>query len=258
MPTYQLEARGPDAAKLVSATRSGSAAPRRAVTRSCPGRSRTAASSPCSLKLERTPEPLPGDSTMMVRPRSALGLKYVEVTRGRSREGYQDGDTIRSPRPSRRSSRRVLQHVRRARGPPTRRTSRASARARRPRQDLNAAIGAFRPAARLIPVMRNLSEPRDRALAGSSRSSATRRRRRPASGTQAALFRGLDARWLRCARSRARTCRTRSPGATQALDTASEPPDPAAVPRQHRGLFRELQPGCAGAARRRRRCWRTR
>ena len=29
-----------------------------------------------------------------MRPRSALGLKYVEITRGKSRQTYQDGDTI--------------------------------------------------------------------------------------------------------------------------------------------------------------------
>ena len=31
---------------------------------------------------------------MIVRPRSALGLKYVEITRGHSKQTFQDGDTI--------------------------------------------------------------------------------------------------------------------------------------------------------------------
>ena len=31
---------------------------------------------------------------MLIRPRSALGLKYVEMTRGTSDEGFADGDTI--------------------------------------------------------------------------------------------------------------------------------------------------------------------
>ena len=49
----------------------------------------------CSaLKLERDVEPLPKDSTVIIRPKSALGLKYVEITRGRSDQGYEDGDTI--------------------------------------------------------------------------------------------------------------------------------------------------------------------
>ena len=68
------------------------------------------------LKLETDVEPLPTDSTIIVRPRSALGLKYVELTRGTSDEGFADGDTIplaqATPEPGR--VRRVHQHVRRA------------------------------------------------------------------------------------------------------------------------------------------------
>src|SRR5205814_1990768 len=47
-----------------------------------------------SLKLERSIQPLPVDSTVIVRPRSALGLKYVEITRGRSASGFDNGATI--------------------------------------------------------------------------------------------------------------------------------------------------------------------
>ncbi len=46
------------------------------------------------LKLETRIRKLPVDSTIMIRPRSALGLKYIEVTRGTSPQGYNDGDTI--------------------------------------------------------------------------------------------------------------------------------------------------------------------
>jgi virulence factor Mce-like protein len=46
------------------------------------------------LKLDKKVEPLPKDTTVLVRPRSALGLKYVELTVGRSREAYVAGDTI--------------------------------------------------------------------------------------------------------------------------------------------------------------------
>ena len=46
------------------------------------------------LKLERDQMPLPKDSTLLIRSKSALGLKYVELTRGRSDEGFGDGDTI--------------------------------------------------------------------------------------------------------------------------------------------------------------------
>jgi hypothetical protein len=46
------------------------------------------------MKLDKTVEPLPADSALLVRPRSALGLKYVELRPGRSREGLTPGTTI--------------------------------------------------------------------------------------------------------------------------------------------------------------------
>src|SRR5205085_9133010 len=36
----------------------------------------------------------PVDSTVSLRPRSVLGLKYVELTRGRSKRTFADGDTL--------------------------------------------------------------------------------------------------------------------------------------------------------------------
>ena len=46
------------------------------------------------LKLETRIKPLPQDSTIMIRPRSALGLKYIEVTKGTSAQGFSEGATI--------------------------------------------------------------------------------------------------------------------------------------------------------------------
>jgi ABC-type transporter Mla subunit MlaD len=46
------------------------------------------------LKLETRIRPLPADSTIIIRPRSALGLKYIEVTKGTSEEGLKDGATL--------------------------------------------------------------------------------------------------------------------------------------------------------------------
>jgi virulence factor Mce-like protein len=46
------------------------------------------------LKLNAEVDPLPVDSTLMVRARSALGLKYLEITRGTSDEGYAAGSLI--------------------------------------------------------------------------------------------------------------------------------------------------------------------
>src|SRR3954464_15310567 len=47
-----------------------------------------------SMKLEKRVDPLPKDSTMIVRSRSALGLKYVEITPGNAGAGYAAGSTI--------------------------------------------------------------------------------------------------------------------------------------------------------------------
>jgi len=46
------------------------------------------------LKLDSDVEPLPVDSTMIVRARSALGLKYLEIVKGTSDEGFAPGATI--------------------------------------------------------------------------------------------------------------------------------------------------------------------
>ncbi|MDQ4041960.1 MAG: hypothetical protein M3141_09455, partial [Actinomycetota bacterium] len=46
------------------------------------------------MKLDKQVEPLPVDTQVRVRPRSPLGLKYVELTLGRSAEAYAAGDTI--------------------------------------------------------------------------------------------------------------------------------------------------------------------
>ena len=46
------------------------------------------------MKLDKAIEPVPVDTTIKVRPRSPLGLKYVELTLGRSEETFPAGDTI--------------------------------------------------------------------------------------------------------------------------------------------------------------------
>jgi virulence factor Mce-like protein len=46
------------------------------------------------LKLDKNVEPLPVDSTIAIRPKSALGLKFLQVTPGDSSEGFEAGDTI--------------------------------------------------------------------------------------------------------------------------------------------------------------------
>jgi ABC-type transporter Mla subunit MlaD len=47
-----------------------------------------------NLKLETRVRPLPVDSKIIIRPRSALGLKYIQITEGSSSRGFDDGATI--------------------------------------------------------------------------------------------------------------------------------------------------------------------
>jgi len=47
-----------------------------------------------SLSLDKNAEPLPVDSTITVRPKSALGLKFLQVTPGNSKKGFKAGETI--------------------------------------------------------------------------------------------------------------------------------------------------------------------
>jgi ABC-type transporter Mla subunit MlaD len=46
------------------------------------------------LRLDKSAEPLPVDSTMIVRPKSPLGLKYLQIVPGDSPRGFDAGDTI--------------------------------------------------------------------------------------------------------------------------------------------------------------------
>jgi virulence factor Mce-like protein len=53
-----------------------------------------------TLELEKAHGDVPSDSTLRIRPRSALGLKYVELTRGSSEETIRSGDVVPSSQAS--------------------------------------------------------------------------------------------------------------------------------------------------------------
>jgi phospholipid/cholesterol/gamma-HCH transport system substrate-binding protein len=46
------------------------------------------------LKLDEKAGAVPVDSRVAIRPRSVLGLKYVELTRGKAEKSYANGDTL--------------------------------------------------------------------------------------------------------------------------------------------------------------------
>ncbi|MBS1878669.1 MAG: MCE family protein [Actinobacteria bacterium] len=94
--TYDLNARLPNADALVKGNEVRIGGVRVGVVKSVvpvnEGNGKVAAE--LSLALDKTAEPLPVDSTIMVRPKSALGLKYLQITPGHSSQGFRAGETI--------------------------------------------------------------------------------------------------------------------------------------------------------------------
>jgi ABC-type transporter Mla subunit MlaD len=94
--TYNLKAQVPNANALVKGNEVRIGGARVGVVKSVVpvqlGDGRVAAE--LRLSLEKSVEPLPVDSTMIIRPKSPLGLKYVLISPGNSETGFEPGDTI--------------------------------------------------------------------------------------------------------------------------------------------------------------------
>ena len=96
VPTYSLKAEVPSAAALVRGNEVRIGGSRVGTVDSITTKRLDNGTSVAvlGLKLERDQMPLPKDSTLLIRTKSALGLKYVELTRGRSDDGFGDGDVF--------------------------------------------------------------------------------------------------------------------------------------------------------------------
>ena len=99
VPTYSVKAELPSGGKLVEGNdvriggfRVGLVKSIRPTTVSTDHGPRAVAVA--TLQLDKRVAPLARDTTVRVRPRSALGLKYVELTPGRDKRTYAAGDTI--------------------------------------------------------------------------------------------------------------------------------------------------------------------
>ncbi|HEY1853971.1 MAG TPA: MlaD family protein [Solirubrobacterales bacterium] len=94
--TYDLKARLPNADALLKGNEVRIGGVRVGVVKSVvpvnEGNGKVAAE--VSIALDKTAEPLPVDSTIMVRPKSPLGLKYLQITPGHSSKGFKAGATI--------------------------------------------------------------------------------------------------------------------------------------------------------------------
>jgi virulence factor Mce-like protein len=197
VPTYTVNAQLPDGANLVvgndvriGGSRVG------AVSDITPKRLKTGRTiAVVSLKLEKAVEPLPKDSTLLVRPRSALGLKYVEITRGHDRAGWSDGATI----PLKYAGNPVefddlvnMFNDSTRKAAATNTLGFGTAFAGRG-ESINQAIGAFRPLLRdIIPVSKNLTAPDTHLVRMFQELGDAARIIAPASETQARLFVNLN------------------------------------------------------------------
>jgi virulence factor Mce-like protein len=99
VPTYDLKVEVPNASKLVEGNevRAGGfrvgAVDRISSDRAVvDGEERSIAV--LHMKLDEVVEPLPRDTTVGIRSRSALGLKYVELRPGADEQSFEAGDTI--------------------------------------------------------------------------------------------------------------------------------------------------------------------
>jgi virulence factor Mce-like protein len=196
VPSYDLNAELPSGNKLVKGNevrvggfRVGVVKDVRPEVRMVNGERRSIAVA--ELSLDKKVEPLSRDSKLRVRPRSALGLKYVELQPGTAKATYRAGDTIPVKQASEplefedlfstfdRETRPAAQNATEGFGDAF--AGRGVA--------INRAIEALNPFFRsLTPVMRNLSDPEtelDQFFLQIGRASA---QAAPVARTQALLF----------------------------------------------------------------------
>jgi phospholipid/cholesterol/gamma-HCH transport system substrate-binding protein len=169
-----------------------------------PSHSCTAAVARVNMELNQDLDPLPVDSTVVVRSRSALGLKYLEIDRGTSDKGFAAGSTIpiRSARPEPVEIDQVFNMF----DEPTRLAIQqnllefGNALAGRG-VSLNETIGELRPLVeRLAPVMRNLADPNTGLGNFVQTLSATVAEVAPVAEIQGQLFADLDTTFAAFAR----------------------------------------------------------
>jgi len=252
VPTYDLKAELPNGAQLVKGfeVRVGGARvgfiskiePRR--------RADGSAYAEITMKLDKSIEPIPANSTLLVRPRSSLGLKYVELTPGSGRAGLPAGATIpvRQARPAvvelddlfnmfdaktRVGQRRSLDGF-------------GGGLAGRG-QDINEAIHAFVPLlGDLEPVARNLAAPDTRLNRFFASLARAAEEVAPVAEEQASLFVNLDtafSAWASVARPFLQETISESPP-SEALAIRDFPLQRPFI-RNSTAFFRELRPGAA-------------
>jgi len=199
VPTYDLKANLPNAAQLVKGFEVRIGGARVGVISAIDAKRRQNGTTyaQVTMKLDKEIEPLPAGSTLLVRPRSAVGLKYIEVDPGRRTDNervLKAGSVI--PVSQARTPVELDEFFNmfdeRARIGSRNSLDGYGGLAGRGR-DLNSAIEAFVPLlTNAEPVLRNLADP-DTQLARFFRALAdTATEVAPVAEQQASLFRSLD------------------------------------------------------------------
>jgi len=155
------------------------------------------------LKLDKRIGMIPRDSEWKIRPRSALGLKYLELTEGSSKQAFRDGDTVSLAQTTVPVD---LDEVYKLFDKDTRRASQVNLRGfgdsfagrgasvGRTVEELPRLFGS------LEPVMRNLADPSTQLDRFFKELGDTVRVIAPVSKTQAALFTSMADTWEAFAR----------------------------------------------------------
>jgi virulence factor Mce-like protein len=250
VPTYQLNVEAPSAAALVKGNEVRIGGARVGAVGSITTRRRKDGTSVAliGMKLERAVSPLPKDSTIIIRPKSALGLKYIQITRGTSKQGYADGDTI--PVSASKPTEAEFDEFVNMFDDPTRAAMRQNlhgfgdALAGRG-SSLNVALGVLPSLLRDIqPVARNLSNPDTHLKRFFSTLGDAARIVAPAAETQASLFVNLDRTFTALDAVKRPFIQDSITEGRPALDAAIRSfPIQRPFLRNTQGLFHDLRPG---------------
>ncbi|MGZ5332865.1 MAG: MlaD family protein [Solirubrobacterales bacterium] len=200
------------------------------------------------LELDKDVDPLPSDSTVAVRARSAFGLKYLELTPGTSDQGLQTAGIL--PLSAARTEPVDLDQVLNTFDQPTRDAIQSNllefgnALAGRGAQ-LNAGLQELRPLLdTLEPVMRNLASPQTRLERFFPSLAAAAGEVAPVAENQAHLFVALDVTFgafASIARPFLQETISRTP---RTLDTLTDTaPRIRPFIENTTGLFADLRPG---------------
>ncbi|MEA2483297.1 MAG: phospholipid/cholesterol/gamma-HCH transport system substrate-binding protein, partial [Thermoleophilaceae bacterium] len=200
VPTYDLQAELPNGQKLIAGNEIrlggflvGVVNKMEPKTITENGRTKTVAL--VEMKLQKQVAPLAVDTRVAVRPRSALGLKYLDIVPGRSKKKLQAGDTL----PITQAAPQAVEYedVFSTFDKPTRNNSRTALKGYGDAfagrgASINEAIQAFNPFFKhLAPVMKTLSDPKthlDQFFKNINQASAEVV---PVAHVQAALFRKM-------------------------------------------------------------------